>query len=114
MHTKHKNALLAEKVRLESALGNIGQRNPRVPGDWEPSPSEADMESDLADRADAVVNRENNAAVFADLEARYDSVLSALSRIEKRTYGICEVCGNKIEEQRMVADSTATTCIAHL
>lgn len=114
MHTKYKNALLEEKSKLESVLGDVGQRNPRVPGDWEPSPSEADSESDLADRADVVVNRGNNAAVLADLEARYDSVLAALSRIEKKTYGVCEVCGNKIEERRMTADPTATTCIAHL
>lgn len=109
-----KEKLLAEKEKLESALGNIGRRNPRVPNDWEPVPSEMGAESDLADQADVVTSRENNAAVLADLEARYDTVLAALERIEKNTYGKCEVCGGKIEEARLAADPAAMTCIAHL
>lgn len=115
MRTKHlAEQLLAEKKRLESALGNIGRRNPRVPDDWEPLPPEMGTESDLADQADVVTSRESNAAVLADLEARYDTVLAALARIEKGMYGKCEVCGGKIEEARLEADPAATTCIAHL
>lgn len=114
MQTTHTKALLAEKERLEAALGSVGRRNPRVPGDWEAAPSEAGGESDLADRADLVTSRENDAAVLADLEARYDTILAALERVEKGTYGTCEVCGKKIEETRLTADAAATTCIAHL
>jgi RNA polymerase-binding transcription factor DksA len=115
MKTKRfEGKLLAEKEKLESALGNIGRRNPRVPNDWEPVPPLTGTESDLADQADVVMSRENNAAVLADLEARYDTVLAALSRIEKKTYGMCEVCGRPIEEARLDADPAATTCIAHL
>ena len=33
------------------------------------------------------MSHENNSAILADLEARYDTILSALSRIEKKTYG---------------------------
>ena len=109
-----KDALLAEKERLESTLGTVGRRNRGVPDDWEPIPSESGTESDFADQADVVTNRENNAAVLADLEARYDMILTALSRIEKKTYGTCEVCGKPIEEARLDADPAATTCIAHL
>ena len=114
MHATHTKALIAEKERLEAALGSVGRRNPQVPGDWEAAPSEAGTESDLADRADVVTSRENDAAVLADLEARYDTVLAALLRIEKGTYGTCEVCGEKVEEARLNADPAATTCIAHL
>lgn len=111
---RSKDVLLAEKEKLESALANIGRRNPRVPDDWEPVSPEAEAEADLADQAGVITSRENNAAVLADLEARYDMVLSALSRIEKKTYGACEVCGSPIEEARLEADPAATTCIAHL
>mgnify|MGYP001570855446 FL=1 len=106
--------LEAEKARLESEMGNVGRKNPRVPGDWEPTPSEMGMESDLADQADVVMSRENNAAILADLEARYDTVLSALARLEKNTYGQCEVCKKVIVEARLEADPAATTCIEHL
>ncbi|OGG48464.1 hypothetical protein A3G63_01175 [Candidatus Kaiserbacteria bacterium RIFCSPLOWO2_12_FULL_52_8] len=109
-----KKKLEAEKAKLESEMQNIGRRNPGVPDDWEPAPSSAEVESDPVDQADVVVNRENNAAVLADLEARYDATLTALERIEKGTYGVCEVCGSKIEAARLEANPSATTCSEHM
>lgn len=109
-----KQKLEEEKIKLESELGNIGQRNPVVANDWETAPEEKGIEADLVDQADIVVNRENTAAIFADLEARYDMVLDALVRIEKGMYGVCAVCSEKIEEARLEADPAATTCVEHL
>lgn len=109
-----KQKLEAEKENLESEMASVGRKNPSVPGDWESIPSETGMESDLADQADVVMSRESNTAILADLEARYDTILSALHRIEKGTYGRCEVCGGAIEEARLLADPAATTCITHL
>ena len=109
-----KQKLEAEKDKLESEMESVGRKNPRVPGDWESIPSETGMESDLADQADIVMSRESNTAILADLEARYDMILSALKRIEKGTYGKCEVCGGTIEEARLTADPSATTCVEHL
>lgn len=115
MKTEHfRKKLEAEKAKLEVGMGGIGRPNPMVPGDWEPVPSEIGTEADLADQADVVMSRESNSAILADLEARYDTILSALSRIEKKTYGKCEVCGKKIEEARLEADPAATTCVEHL
>lgn len=95
-------------------MGTVGRKNPHVPGDWEAAPSEIGMESDLADQADVVMSRENNAAILADLEAHYDTILAALSRIDKKTYGKCEVCGKPIAEARLEADPAATTCTEHM
>ncbi len=115
MKTEHfKKKLEEEKMKLESEMGHIGRKNPRVPGDWEPVPSETGTESDLADQADIVVNHENVSAILGDLEARYDTILSALARIENKTYGKCEVSGEAIEEARLEADPAATTCVKHL
>lgn len=112
---KHfKRELEAEKAKLEAQMGTIGRKSPSVPGDWEPVPSETGMESDLADQADVVMSRESNSAILADLEARYDTILAALSRIEKKKYGKCEVCGEEIEGARLDADPAATTCMKHL
>lgn len=111
---QYKEKLEAEKVKLEIEMGSVGQRNSRVPGDWESIPSETGTEADLADQADVVMSRESNTSILADLEARYDTVLAALSKLEKNTYGICEVCGEEIEEARLGADPAATTCIKHL
>lgn len=110
----YKKRLEAEKAKLEAEMGSVGRKNPSVPGDWEAIPSETGTESDLADQADVVMSRESNTAILADLEARYDVILAALSRIEEKTYGKCEKCGNAIEEARLAADPAATTCIKHL
>ena len=115
MKTEHfRKKLEAEKIKLESEMGKIGRRNPLVPNDWEPAPLEENVESDIVDQADIIVNRENDTAILADLEAHYDTILAALSRIEKGTYGKCDVCGSKIGEERLEADPAATTCIKHL
>ena len=95
-------------------MEKIGRKNPAVPGDWEPAPIEISTESDLADQADIIMSRENSDAILAVLEARYDTILNALSRIEKGTYGKCEVCHHKIEESRLEAEPAATTCVEHL
>ncbi len=115
MKTEHfKKKLEVEKVKLELEMGSVGRKNPAVPNDWEPVPTEIGMEADLADQADVTMSREGNAAILADLEARYDTILTALSRIEKKKYGACEVCSKKIEEARLEADPSATTCMEHL
>lgn len=115
MKTEHlRKKLEAEKARLESEMGGIGRRNLAVPGDWEAIPSEMGTEADLADQADVVMSHESNTAILADLEARYDTILTALSRIEKGTYGKCEICSKKIEEVRLEADPSATTCTEHM
>lgn len=115
MNTEHfKKALEEEKANLEAEMGKIGQRNPRVANDWETAPEEPGIEPDLMDQADIIVNRENTASIFADLEARYDLVLAGLAKIEKGVYGVCEVCGEKIEEARLSADPAATTCMKDL
>ena len=115
MRTMHfKKKLESEKEKLESEMSSVGRRNPAVPGDWESVPSEIGMESDLADQADVVMSRESNTAILADLEARYDNILEALKRIEKDKYGKCEVCSEKIEDARLEADPSATTCKKHL
>lgn len=112
MKTEHFRKRLEEDKRaLESEMGSVGRRNTAVPNDWEATPSEIGMEADLADQADVMMSRENNASILADLEARYDTVLEALHRMEKGTYGVCDVCGKGIEEARLEADPSATTCI---
>lgn len=101
-------------MTLESEMGGIGRRNPLVPNDWEVRPSEIGIEADIIDQADVIMSHESNSAILADLEARYDTILEALLRIENRTYGKCEVCGDEIGEDRLGADPAAMTCVKHL
>ncbi len=115
MKTAHlKKKLEEEKTQLEGQLASVGRRNPSVPNDWEQTPSEDSNETDPIDQADVITTRQNDAAVLDALEARYDSVLAALKRLEAGTFGACEVCGADIAPLRLEANPSATTCALHM
>jgi RNA polymerase-binding transcription factor DksA len=115
MKTQHfRKQLEEEKIELESQLKTMGRRNPGVPDDWEQAPTEDAGASDLIDHADALTNRENDRAVLDALEARYDTVIAALARIEAGKYGSCEVCSEPVSEERLEANPSATTCALHM
>lgn len=112
--TSHKARLEEEKARLEAELSTLGRRNPSNPADWEALPQEVGQESDPNDAADLIEGYEENTAILKDLEVRYNDVLEALAKIERGTYGICEVSGEEIESDRLEADPSARTCKAHM
>lgn len=115
MNTEHfRTRLIEEKAELEAQLATVGRQNPSNPGDWEAVPEETGMEADPNDQADQMEEYGNNNAILTDLEVRYQSVLGALARLEEGTYGICEVSGESIEEDRLEADPAAATCKAHM
>jgi RNA polymerase-binding transcription factor DksA len=112
--TPYKARLEEEKVRLEAELSTLGRRNPSNPQDWEALPQSVGQESDPNDAADLIEGYEENTAILKDLETRYNEVLASLERIEKGTYGVCEVSGEEIESDRLGADPAARTCKAHM
>lgn len=110
-----KSKLETEKALLEKELRTVGRINPDNPGDWEPKPQALD--TDMAERtevADRVEGFETNMAILNDLEIKYNQIRDALTRIGEGTYGVCEICGKEIEEDRLEANPAATTCKAHL
>ena len=109
----YKQKLQEEKARLEKELATIGRINPDNPSDWEAVPVDpGSRESDPNDRADSIEDYETNTAILKHLEIQLDE--DALSKMEKGTYGICEVSGHPIEEGRLNANPAARTCIEHM
>jgi sigma-B regulation protein RsbU (phosphoserine phosphatase) len=49
-----------------------------------------------------------------DLGRLLDEVDAALARIDAGTYGLCEVCHDTIEEDRLMADPLVRFCLDHL
>jgi len=45
------------------------------------------------------------------LEKTIEEIDDALERIKKGTYGICKYCGHEINEKRLLARPTASSCI---
>lgn len=111
---KFKDLLLAEKNRLETELATIGRKNPENPDDWEATPSFTEDSADLNDFSDSIDNFETNTAILKQLETQLNDVIDALEKIEKGNYGLCEVSGEQIEEDRLEANPAARTCKSHM
>lgn len=110
------------KVRLQEDLAlitkelqELGIHNPQVASDWIALPEDGDIaEADENVAADRAEDLEERIATLAALEIQYNDIVRALKKIEAGTYGICEISGEKIEEERLNADPSARTCIQHM
>jgi len=111
----YKEKLGGEKIKLEKELGSVGRINPDNPEDWEATPEKMDiMMADRNERADAMEEFEARSAVEAELENRFSNIKKALAKIDEGKYGLCDVCGNEIESDRLEANPAAATCKEHM
>jgi RNA polymerase-binding transcription factor DksA len=110
-----KDALLKEREVLENELASMGQKNPANSSDWDAT-TEADTtdDADEGDVADSMQEFENKNSEVEQLEVQLKEVKEALEKIESGNYGKCEVCGEEIEEDRLVANPSAKTCKVHM
>ena len=110
-----KEKLEAEKVLLEKELADVGRKNPDAKDDWVPAPAdEARVHADDNLAADDIEEFGENMAIVNTLESRYNEVKKAFERIDNSTYGICSVCGAEIEQDRLEANPSASTCKNHM
>ena len=110
-----KEKLEEELLLVEKELNDVGRKNPDNKPDWEAEP--ADFDTDKADEnetADKIEEYEGNTAVLKELEIRYNDIKDALKKIEEGKFGICEISGQLIEEDRLIANPAARTCKAHM
>jgi len=109
-----KEKLIAKKADLEKELGNVGRPNVDAPGDWEATPAETNAGiSDKNELADSFEDLESRRAVERVLEEHLTWVKKALERVEGGNYGVCEECGENIDEKRLEAFPSAKNCIKH-
>lgn len=109
-----KQKLEEEKARLEADLAEVATRK-LSGGTWEAVPGDKDQEvemrDEVADRFEDLTERQSTEEA---LEGRLESIDQALAKITNDTYGICEVGGEQIEEDRLEANPASTTCKAHM
>ncbi|MCD5382023.1 MAG: TraR/DksA C4-type zinc finger protein [Candidatus Pacebacteria bacterium] len=110
------------KARLETMLSEltkeletIGIHNPTNPSDWIATPEGTDhKEADPNVAADKVEEWDERRGTVAVLETRYNNIVRALKKIDEGAFGICEVSGEPIEEDRLEANPAARTNKAHM
>lgn len=111
---KYKKLLEGELKLLEEEMKELGRKNPAT-GEWEPV--ETDLNADMADDdevADEMENfNENESMLLKNFVPQYKDIMLALEKIKKGTYGKCEVGGEDIPEERLMANAAAKTCIKH-
>jgi len=111
----YKEILEKQKAQLEVDLSGVGRRDPKNPNDWEATVTDLDvLPADENDVADMFEELEGNKALINTLEAQLREVDGALAKIDTDKFGVCEVCGKEIEEDRMEANPSAKTCKEHL
>lgn len=110
-----KEKLEEELALMEKELEEVGRKNPDNKDDWEAEPADFDTDrADESEMADRMEEYGENTAVLKDLEERFNDIKDALKKIEDGKYGFCEVCGNQIEEERLIANPAARTCKSHM
>jgi len=67
-----------------------------------------------AETATETFDRERDLSVLAQAEAELVEVHHALERLANGTYGICEVCGREIDDERLLAEPATRYCLVDM
>ena len=100
---------------MEKELSDLGFKN--TDGQWEATAPEMDVmppQAEPNEAADKIEEYEERRGESNVLQARFSEVTHALEKIERGTYGTCEVSGEPIEEDRLEANPAARTCKLHI
>ena len=103
--------LLSEKNQLVGELSRIARPDQKEPGEWHATYK--DMGDDWDENAQEVTEYATNVSLESSLEIRLREIDRALGRIEKGTYGICEIGGEEIPLARLEANPETTRCNEH-
>jgi RNA polymerase-binding protein DksA len=104
------------RTRLESERGELADQLTTIE-DQAFAATQSDMSGDVgvddesADAGTATFEREKELSIEQNVRDLIQKIDRALKRIEDGTYGICEVCGKPIGDERLRALPWARLCI---
>ncbi len=107
---KMKSLLVEEKGRLEHELSQFAHRNTRATSTTYDTdfPNIGDKEDE---NASEVAQFSDNLSLEDELVKQLRDVESAMRQFEKGVYGICKYCKLPIDERRLIARPTSSSCI---
>lgn len=117
---EQKNQLNAET--LESIKKNLEERKKQLEEDLADIAEKDEEDSDYKakfpefgdkpdENAQEISEYTTNIATERVLEKNLKDINNALKRLEEGSYGTCKYCGKTINEKRLLARPTASTCI---
>ncbi|MDD5590151.1 MAG: TraR/DksA C4-type zinc finger protein [Candidatus Portnoybacteria bacterium] len=105
-----KKALEERKRKAEKELESIAKKDPKMKGDYDARFPDFGLSQSTDEDALEVQAYENNLSVEYALEIRLQKINQALEKMTNGTYGICDKCGQPIDERRLLAMPETTTC----
>ncbi len=106
-----KGSVLIEKILKKSAKKDVKPKS-----DWDtrfPDFGKTESGGGISEKlADEVEEYGNLLAIEFNLETRLKDINSALDKIKKGKYGICEKCGKEISLKRLDIIPEAKTCLS--
>ncbi len=103
--------LVSEKDRLLQELKSSSNEDPNHPGRFAPKYPETGGNSE-DDNAVEIAEYADELSVENRLEEELRDVESALKSIEAGTYGVCKYCKQDIDEKRLEARPSSSSCIS--
>ena len=111
---QYKAELENQLTALTEELQTIGIHDPENTENWVETVADFAPSADPNEVADRTEEWDERRATVAVLETRYNNIVDALKKIEAGTYGICEISGEQISEERLDANPAARTCAEHM
>ena len=71
------------------------------------------LEGQMSDAGAETMDRSQEIGELEDWEAELGAIADALRRLDEGTYGLCEVCGKPIPDERLEANPTARYDVEH-
>jgi len=105
-----KERLLDDERRLQEELAALEERT-RHAYEMELATELSGYDDHPADMASETFELEKERALQENTEAMLGRVRTALEKIERGTYGICDACGQEIAKERLLALPHATLCV---
>jgi RNA polymerase-binding transcription factor DksA len=104
-----KAQLMEEKARLERDLAELGYSMNERGEETLIYPESGGNSSD--DNAQEVTTLADDMSIVQKLSKDLKDTYKALDSIEKGEYGICKYCKKEIDEKRLLARPTSSSCI---
>lgn len=108
---KLKQVLLTEKALIEKELAHFANKDPHVKGNYESIMPQVDSSDTLDEKAHSVTDFDQEIAIEHNLELRLKEINETLTKIESGTYGVCDTCGQQIQQKRLEIKPAARFCI---